>query len=86
MEWVLVPREQLDGLVTKIGAAAHVQSPLLPEYVAMLKREARAMLAAAPQAEPVAEVGDLVLSVRERLMAVGLKNRDPLYTPPGESK
>lgn len=33
----------------------------------------------ATQMEPVAEIGDLVLPVRERVMRGGAKNRDKLY-------
>lgn len=31
-------------------------------------------------AQPVAEVGDLIIQLRERVMAGGARNRDPLYT------
>lgn len=42
-----------------------------------------------PKREPVAEVGDLVIDVRERVMRSGLKNRDKLYAaqpPEGEGR
>ena len=43
--------------------------------------------AAAQPSEPVAEVCDLVIEVRERLMRRGLKNRDALYaTPPAAAQ
>ena len=46
----------------------------------------RAALEAQQEAEPVAEVGDLVLPVRERLMAAGYLNRTHLYTTPPTKK
>jgi len=43
-----------------------------------------ARMAVAPQSHicvvPVAEVGDLVIEVRERVMVTGFKSRDSLYT------
>lgn len=39
-------------------------------------------LAAQQSGEPVAEVGDLVIEVRERAVKAGYKNRDPLYAHP----
>jgi hypothetical protein len=35
-----------------------------------------------PDAVPVATVGDLIIQVRERVMAAGLLNRAPLYATP----
>lgn len=41
---------------------------------------------AARAGEPVAEVGDLLLSVRERVQAAGISNRAPLYLAPAPAE
>lgn len=67
--------------------AASGEPPLFRQYVdQQVAKDMTALYAAfattqpAGSREPVAEVGDLVIEVRERVMAAGFKNRDPLYT------
>ena len=82
----------------RCAATAHVESLYggSKSYTAECQKhenEARSKLSAAlsaapaaPAGEPVAEVGDLIIQVRERVMAAGLLNRAPLYAAPAPAE
>jgi len=53
------------------------------EDIAYMGKVAREALdAPSVPSEPVATVGDLIIQVRERVMAAGIKNNAPLYAAP----